>query len=279
MRRLRKECRFQRLAIGAKGNELLRFLYIETIDYADLEKGGNTIVLQVWITECGCLCDEELFQKLLHEVSETRRAKVEKNKTDGGRRRSLAAGILLKHMLAEHGIREEEVVWENGRYGKPYLSERENGGQQIYVNISHSGKLVAGIIADVEVGIDVERVKDLRTEVARRFFTPEECAYIGTERNRFYQIWTLKEAFIKTLGGGMSIPLTDFEVLGALEESWAAARWVKEVRSPIVYLQTFPLIEKGEAAYALSIGIQDSRWQTLNSPVFRKELDLTRRSL
>jgi 4'-phosphopantetheinyl transferase len=53
------------------------------------------------------------------------------------------------------------------------------------------------------------------TELARRFFAPSEAAYIGAlmeadRRNAFLQFWTLKEAFIKALGIGLSIPLDEF---------------------------------------------------------------------
>jgi 4'-phosphopantetheinyl transferase len=67
------------------------------------------------------------------------------------------------------------------------------------------------------LGIDVEgraRVGDVGG-MARRYFSPSESAHVlavdGQERiDRFIEVWTLKEAFVKACGFGLSLPLTDF---------------------------------------------------------------------
>jgi 4'-phosphopantetheinyl transferase len=75
------------------------------------------------------------------------------------------------------------------------------------------------------VGVDVENIErlDLATrEVASRFFSPREfaawCAAGPQERPaRFFHYWTLKEAYIKARGMGLTIPLESFSFAFAQE--------------------------------------------------------------
>jgi 4'-phosphopantetheinyl transferase len=82
-------------------------------------------------------------------------------------------------------------------------------------NLSHSGGLVACLVTlGVDAGVDVESTqRDLdMIRLADRFFSPEEAgevrALTGAEqRERFFSYWTLKEAYLKACGRGLSIPL------------------------------------------------------------------------
>jgi 4'-phosphopantetheinyl transferase len=75
--------------------------------------------------------------------------------------------------------------------------------------------------------------------IARSFFAPAEQAALAArplaERDRtFMTCWTRKEAFIKALGGGLSIDLKSFEVsidrerpafLRIDDSRWSAQAW------------------------------------------------------
>jgi 4'-phosphopantetheinyl transferase len=84
-------------------------------------------------------------------------------------------------------------------------------------NLSHTRGVVACVVAQsMAVGIDVERT-DRRTDtgsIAERFFSPAEAAELRATpddtRTRFVEIWTLKEAFVKAIGLGLSQPLDAF---------------------------------------------------------------------
>jgi 4'-phosphopantetheinyl transferase len=70
---------------------------------------------------------------------------------------------------------------------------------------------------DRDIGVDVEHM-DRRTEttaVADRFFSPSEVEALrrlppSEQRRRFFELWTLKEAYIKARGLGLAIPLESF---------------------------------------------------------------------
>ena len=103
-----------------------------------------------------------------------------------------------------------------GSKGKPRLAEPELAT----FNVSHSGGLaVFGFAASCEIGIDVEEIHPLADmlDIAQRFFCPAETAEVislpANQRERaFFRCWTRKEAYIKAVGEGLSVPLDSFQV-------------------------------------------------------------------
>src|SRR3982075_1773916 len=103
-----------------------------------------------------------------------------------------------------------------GSKGKPRLAEPELAT----FNVSHSGGLaVFGFAASCEIGIDVEEILPLADmlDLARRFFCRAETAELislpANQRERaFFRCWTRKEAYIKAVGEGLSVPLDSFQV-------------------------------------------------------------------
>lgn len=130
-----------------------------------------------------------------------------------GKRADHAAGErLISHMLASCGAPAETEV---GRHGKPFSPSRRD----ISFNISHSRGLCVGAILTEnmgEVGVDVEFIdREKRLErIAERFFTERERAEIGAANDgalAFYLIWTMKEAYLKYLGTGITSPLGELD--------------------------------------------------------------------
>jgi 4'-phosphopantetheinyl transferase len=85
----------------------------------------------------------------------------------------------------------------------------------IFFNLSHSGKWILCGVGDKNIGLDVEIIKEINLNVAKRFYADEEyysiIAVSKYEQQRlFYRYWTLKESYIKAEGLGLSIPLNSF---------------------------------------------------------------------
>lgn len=121
------------------------------------------------------------------------------------RRRCLGAGRLIQQILAEHAASSCVTL---GAHGKPEA-------QGVYFSIAHSGEYVIGVAADSPVGCDVERIKPPPMAVAERCFTPAERAYMAAHRDAahaFWQLWTLKESYVKMTGEGMSAGLRHVEI-------------------------------------------------------------------
>jgi len=94
-------------------------------------------------------------------------------------------------------------------------ARHDQGEDRASFSLSHTTGMVAcAVTAGVDVGVDVECV-DRHVEmadIAARFFAPAEAAHLRqldpeVQRNRFFDLWTLKEALVKALGTGMATSL------------------------------------------------------------------------
>jgi 4'-phosphopantetheinyl transferase len=89
--------------------------------------------------------------------------------------------------------------------GKPFLKTRPD----IQFSISHTSDYVAVALSDNEIGIDIEHLRLGKHHIARRFFTDEENNYLSRLPLSdfdvaFTKLWTLKEAYAKCTGTGIS---------------------------------------------------------------------------
>lgn len=158
---------------------------------------------------------EEELSKLCLLIDSEKKDKIKKiiNKKD--KIRALLGEILIRTIFIEKiKISNECIKFEKNKYGKPYLKDYPN----FNFNISHSGEYVLCAVDNKPIGIDVEEIKYIEYEmIAKNFFTTGELDYILNQNfdfqlNRFYEIWTLKESYIKCLGQGLSISLKSFYI-------------------------------------------------------------------
>jgi 4'-phosphopantetheinyl transferase len=155
-----------------------------------------------------------LFNRLLSFVSDERRKKINKFIRKEDSDRALAADILLREALIENfKIQNEDILFYYNAYGKPYLMHTPS----IYFNISHSGNWVVCAIDDYEVGIDVEKIENIDLDIAKSFFSKKEYMDLmkkvpAKKKEYFYDLWTLKESYIKACGKGLSLDLRSFSI-------------------------------------------------------------------
>ncbi len=157
--------------------------------------------------------NKEKLYKLCLSIDSEKRCKIEKfiNKKD--KIRTLIGEILIRTIIIEElGIKNRYIKFQKNHFGKPYLKECS----KFNFNISHSGDFVVCAIDDKPIGIDIEEVKNIEYyEIAKNFFTKREYEYIVKHNSdaplsKFYEIWTLKESYIKCCGQGLFIPLQSF---------------------------------------------------------------------
>jgi 4'-phosphopantetheinyl transferase len=135
------------------------------------------------------------------------------------RRRFLLARALTRTVLGELvGIAPAELVFTQGPFGKPCLSSSSAGSATLHFNLSHThGLVVLAVSAAAELGIDVEVVQrnvEL-LPLARRYFSSTEVGQLEAlegekQRELFFALWTLKEAWVKAKGLGLRVPLDEF---------------------------------------------------------------------
>lgn len=158
---------------------------------------------------------EEMLNALYLLTDSKKLSKVKKFINEKDKIRTLIGEILIRTIITEElGIRNDNLSFEKNLYGKPYIKEYT----QFNFNISHSGDFVVCAIDNNPIGVDIEEVKYIEYEdIAKNFFTTNEFDYITkndpySSLSRFYEIWTLKESYIKCCGQGLSIPLKSFSI-------------------------------------------------------------------
>ena len=111
------------------------------------------------------------------------------------------------------GLNLKQIEFSTNAYGKPFLVNCP----EIHFNLSHAGNYIACATHSYPVGIDVEVIEGIDLMIAERFFAKDEIKYIFTDskdslEQRFFEIWTKKESYIKWDGTGLSKLLSSFSV-------------------------------------------------------------------
>ncbi len=151
--------------------------------------------------------DAESLASLSATLCEEERARAERFHFDRDRERFIAGRGWLRVLLGRYRrIAPEAIRIAYGPKGKPHL----DGGP--HFNVSHSGGLaLLAFCADEEAGVDIEAVREMddAEAIAHRYFDPAGIArwLAAPHRTRaFFDCWTRKEAVVKALGEGLSLP-------------------------------------------------------------------------
>lgn len=141
----------------------------------------------------------------------------------------LVAHALLRNVLSKYaGVAVSDLQFEYSEHGKPMLVAAE-GVPAIEFNLTHTSATASGqsgsgqsdsgcndsglcacvISTQGLCGIDVENVarQNRIDAVAKRLFAEEECRVLADSENKaaaFFRYWTLREAYLKAVGTGLS---------------------------------------------------------------------------
>lgn len=134
------------------------------------------------------------------------------------RLRFLVGRAFLRGVLAATLGRRDPAALQfvTTAHGKPELAGNDAG--LLHFNLSHTdAMLVLATSRTHAVGIDVEAVtRNLELlPLAQRYFAPQEYNVLrlldaDAQRERFFVLWTLKEAWLKACGLGLRVPLDSF---------------------------------------------------------------------
>ena len=104
-----------------------------------------------------------------------------------------------------------------GPHGKPEIIAEQND-RNLRFNLSHcKGLAICGITRNDDLGVDCENT-ERKTDfcaLAQRYFATSEAEQVVTAApsqtaEKFFRFWTLKEAYVKAHGQGLSLPLQKF---------------------------------------------------------------------
>ncbi|MBO4852621.1 MAG: 4'-phosphopantetheinyl transferase superfamily protein [Schwartzia sp.] len=150
----------------------------------------------------------------LRFASDARQASVAKVRAAADKSRSLWAELFARWRVAQAaGIQPSEVTLDHDEKGAPFCQGRERS-----ISLSHSGPYIAVAVGDAPVGVDVERKRKAPSGVAKRWFRPEENAFLQSLSEEaypsaFFRLWTIKEAALKYTGEGLSGGLENVDAL------------------------------------------------------------------
>lgn len=147
------------------------------------------------------------------EIDRARRFHFDRDRTRYSVGRALLRTLIGRYL----GCDPAGVSFLYNSFGKPYLKHPLG---KLSFNLSHSqGLALYAFASEGELGIDIAwHDPGIRGEdIARRFFTPNEALFIERDSlpgniDRFFYLWSRKEAYIKALSKGLSVPLNEFEI-------------------------------------------------------------------
>src|SRR6185503_11291343 len=160
--------------------------------------------------------DEDDLRDCARMLDPDERARAGRFVQDRDRRRWTIARGMLRGILSRYTrLAPEELIFEVDSNGKPSLR-----GTRISFNLSHSAEMcLVAVAGGRPVGIDVEQIRAEidPLKIAGRYFSAREHASLtalppALAPAAFFTCWTRKEAVVKALGTGLSMPAESLEV-------------------------------------------------------------------
>lgn len=185
--------------------------------------------MQIAVLNIGMFTCKYLFDKAYDVMPLRRKQKIDQLKNKEDKARSLAAELVLNYGVTAYKHKEnvsKDCVIKslskndieksiNSKMAFSYEIEYQKGGKPmliemnpIYFNLSHAGDYAVCVVADVPVGIDIEGKHQMNEKVMRKCFSEKEKFWVNEileeKQERFFRLWTAKEAVSKATGKGLS---------------------------------------------------------------------------
>lgn len=180
--------------------------------------------IHVWRAPLDAMGDR--LARLEAVLSRDERERAARFRFPDHRARFVAARGVLRNILAIHlSHAPDRLKFAYSEHGKPFVIEPAD--TRIEFNLSHSsGVAIYAVSRGLKVGVDIEFIKPEGSwlRIAEQYFSPEEAAELrslqeGEMRNRFFELWSEKEAVLKAIGVGLRFPLSEKDTA-----KWTLAR-------------------------------------------------------
>lgn len=160
------------------------------------------------------------YSSFIQTLSIDERLRAERFHFQKDRKRFIVRHGMLRIILGCYlGAKAREIRFYHGKNGKPAIAETCDKGT-IQFNLSHSnGVALFAFARKHKIGVDIEHIRDIAEteQIVERFFSTNENEVLRSlsenqKREALFNGWTCKEAFVKALGDGLSLPLDKFDV-------------------------------------------------------------------
>jgi 4'-phosphopantetheinyl transferase len=167
--------------------------------------------MKIYLININDVTEKEL-NHWFDSMSDSRKAEVRNIKNKSKYVSKIISDHICRKSVSEFcGIPENKIVFSKNEYGTPFAN-----GINAHFSVSHSGELVICAVSENEIGIDIEKKREIRPDISKKFATDSENEYIGNDTDRLFEIWTLKEAYFKCIGTGLGADIKNvtFDVDG-----------------------------------------------------------------
>lgn len=175
------------------------------------------------------LTNEE-YQKWFSFMVKEKQDRVSRFKDEERQKCSVAGEMLVKeHIGNALNIASESIEILIDQNEKPYIKNCN-----IHFNISHCENILVCAFSESPIGIDIEKIRPISLNITKRFFSENEQEYVFGHKpdneeykycdsleilERFYRIYTIKEAICKKSGIGIR-GLKNADALPYLDKSF-----------------------------------------------------------
>jgi len=206
--------------------------------------------------------DQRLIDQYHRILSPAESETISNIRSEKKRHESLVTKALARFVLSRCcRIAPEAVQYCVNRHGKPALMPGVTP-LPVRFNLSHCKGLAGCAVAwDADVGIDMEdQHRGVNLNLARRFFSEPEIMQLEKIKDTagrqalFLQLWTLKEAYIKAVGKGLSMGLDKFSFF--FDQGRPDIRFVSEkaINDKIWHFFSLTLLDRYTAAAGVRSG-------------------------
>ena len=172
--------------------------------------------LHLFFADPDSVSDGDVLGRCRALLSEEERVRCDRFKFARDRHQFLVSHALVRTVVARYADADPASLrFEIGERGRPELLPGTTP-RPVRFNLSHTDGLIAvGVTAEHDVGVDVERMREVNLGIADKHFAPSEVESMralpdADQRARFFAYWTLKESYIKARGLGLALPLDGF---------------------------------------------------------------------
>ena len=146
-----------------------------------------------WYFNTDVLDGENFYNAYLKILSEERKRKIDSLANIQDKKLSLGVGLIAEYLLKTENLSVNDLLFD--QKGKPFVKDN-----RFYLSLSHSGKYAVGVKCFLPVGVDVEKIRPLKSEVFKKYFSKEEIEFANYTDDGFFKVWTQKESLVKKIG-------------------------------------------------------------------------------
>lgn len=189
---------------------------------------GPGAAVFVWLAPAACTESEEILGACRALLPRGETDECDAFRRDADRRLAALSRAFVRTTLSRHAAVDEAEVdpraWEIARADRVRPEVSAPSGTRLRFSVSHTRDVVAcAVTTDAPIGVDVETAAGGADclDLAATAFTPAEIARLracppSERETQFLRIWTLKEAWLKAVGLGLSLDPRSVDVeLGA----------------------------------------------------------------